>query len=372
MVIACSSAEAHSYTATVRLIRADRPWKCIGPTHEYWSLDNCNVSDLDTLTIDDRGDGGSKDDKFERDISLLTKGLEQEPDNERYMFYLAESYRNSKQYRSAIEWYRKRIERAGWQEETWYARYMIGACHEGLEELPEATIAYLDAYADRPTRAEPLHDLARMWRINGNPRLGYFFAKRASEIPYPQGDVLFINHKVYNFLVSWELSVCAFYMNTPKELREGRTLSQRLLLQRDVNGSVRKAIHNNYFFYAEQLGAICEGVRLQSMPFTPPDLQRSPGSFYRAMNPSIIRFNDGYLVNVRTVNYRREKHSCLAPEGDPVFRTRNFLLRSGCPTQAARSPSGDKGHYRGRDIPSRPRPRGRTSLPLGRQALVYS
>ena len=117
--------------SNLRLIRADRPWKCIGPTHEYRFLDNCNVSDLDTLAIDDLGDGGSKDDKFERDISLLTKGLEQEPDNERYMFYLAESYRNSKQYRSAIEWYRKRIERAGWQEETWYARYMIGPATKG-------------------------------------------------------------------------------------------------------------------------------------------------------------------------------------------------------------------------------------------------
>ena len=312
--------------SNVRLIRADCPWKCIGPTHEYWSLDNGNVSNLDTLTIEDRGDGGSKDTKFERDVSLLTKGLEQEPENPRYMFYLAESYRNSRQYPSAIDWYQKRIGRGGWEEETWYAHYMIGACYEALGQLSEAMVAYLDAYAVRPSRAEPLHDLARMWRISGKPRLGYFFAKRAREIPYPQGDVLFINHKVYSFLVSWELSICAFYMNSPKELEEGRAVSQRLLLQRGVNDAVRTAIHDNYFFYAEQLGALCEGVKLRSLPFTPPDLHRGPGSFYRAMNPSIIRFKDGYLVNVRTVNFRRDRHSCVAPEGDPVFRTRNFLL----------------------------------------------
>ena len=121
--------------------------------------------------------------EFDRDISLLTKVLEQEPDNQRYMFYLAEFYRNSKQYRSAIEWYQKRIDRGGWQEETWYARYMIGACHEALGELSQATVVYLDAYTDRPTRAEPLHDLARLWTVKGNPRLGYFLAKRASEVP---------------------------------------------------------------------------------------------------------------------------------------------------------------------------------------------
>jgi tetratricopeptide (TPR) repeat protein len=142
-----------------------------------------SASDLSTLTSDDRGDGGSKDDKFDGDISILTKVLEQEPDNGRYMFYLAESYRHGKRYRSAIEWYRKGIDRGGWQEETWYARYMIGACHEALGELPEATVAYLDAHTDRPTRAEPLHDLARLWRVKGNPRLGYFLTKRASEVP---------------------------------------------------------------------------------------------------------------------------------------------------------------------------------------------
>jgi hypothetical protein len=52
------------------------------------------------------------------------------------MFYLAEFYRNSKQYRSAIEWYQKRIDRGGWQEETWYARYMIGAATKRWGNFP--------------------------------------------------------------------------------------------------------------------------------------------------------------------------------------------------------------------------------------------
>ena len=151
--------------------------------HEYRSLDYRKASDQVTVTIGDRGGGGSKDDKFGRDISLLTKELEREPDNERYMFHLAEFYRHGKRYGSAIEWYRKGIDRGGWQEETWYARYMIGACHEALGELREATAAYLDAHIDRPARAEPLHDLARLWRLKGNPRLGYFLTKRASKVP---------------------------------------------------------------------------------------------------------------------------------------------------------------------------------------------
>ena len=224
----------------VRLIRADRPWKCIGPTHEYWLLDNGNVSDLNTLTIEDRGDGGSKDTKFERDISLLTKALELEPDNARYIFYLAESYRNSQQYRFAIDWYQKRIARGGWEEEAWYARYMIGVCHEALKELAEATVAYLDAYTDRPTRAEPLYNLARMCRLQGKPRLGYFFAKHASKIPYPKGDVLFINHKVYSFLLSREVSICALLHEqaerTPRSSNLLPTTTSQWDVDRDFEG----------------------------------------------------------------------------------------------------------------------------------------
>ena len=43
----------------------------------------------DSIWIDDIGDGGSKGDKFERDIRLLKQGLEEEPNNGRYYFYLA-------------------------------------------------------------------------------------------------------------------------------------------------------------------------------------------------------------------------------------------------------------------------------------------
>ena len=45
---------------------------------------------LKDLSIDDRGDGGCKEDKFERDERLLRQGLEEEPNNGRFLFYLAQ------------------------------------------------------------------------------------------------------------------------------------------------------------------------------------------------------------------------------------------------------------------------------------------
>lgn len=115
----------------IRLIKASLPWQCLGVTHEYWACHAKRSSEkLHTLWIDDRGDGGSKEDKFERDIKLLQKGLEKEPYNARYTFYLAQSYMCINQHEEAISWYQKRIALGGWEEEVWYAKYKIGSIYE--------------------------------------------------------------------------------------------------------------------------------------------------------------------------------------------------------------------------------------------------
>jgi glycosyltransferase involved in cell wall biosynthesis len=60
-----------------RLISLDIDAKCIGPTHEYYDFPAGSTSGkLDSLWIDDIGDGGCKADKFERDIRLLKGGIE--------------------------------------------------------------------------------------------------------------------------------------------------------------------------------------------------------------------------------------------------------------------------------------------------------
>ena len=85
-----------------RIIRNEQSNKYVGVTHEYIDHPNhykkCNIG-KNQLFIRDHGDGGSKNDKFERDIRLLTQGIIDEPHNSiRYHFYLANSYHDSNQY----------------------------------------------------------------------------------------------------------------------------------------------------------------------------------------------------------------------------------------------------------------------------------
>ena len=96
----------------VRIVKNNMGIKYWGVTHEVISTpDGTNYSQIERniLFIDDIGDGGAKADKFERDIRLLTQGLVEKPNNDRYTFYLANSYRDSGNREKAIEMYKKRI-----------------------------------------------------------------------------------------------------------------------------------------------------------------------------------------------------------------------------------------------------------------------
>lgn len=106
-----------------RIIKNNGLYKYYGVTHEYISGPPCMKSATlsnDILFLNDIGDGGSKHKKFERDIKLLIEGIKEEPNNTRYYFYLANSYRDSNMHDESIEWYKKIINtKEGWVQEKY-------------------------------------------------------------------------------------------------------------------------------------------------------------------------------------------------------------------------------------------------------------
>lgn len=211
----------------VRLLRSDLPWRCVGVTHEYFTtgLEHEAQETLRTLRIQDIGDGGSKLDKFERDIRLLREGLTQEPHNTRYVFYLAQSYRDIGDYREALGLYRQRAQMGDFEEEAWYAAYQTGVCLEALGEHQEAIVAYLSAYDRRPTRAEPLHACAVLARKLGRWGLAVLCSRGAMMLPRPN-DILFVSEDVYAWRALDEFVTASYWAGQP---HEGRIALMRLL-----------------------------------------------------------------------------------------------------------------------------------------------
>jgi glycosyltransferase involved in cell wall biosynthesis len=210
--------------SNIRLVKSSLSWVCKGKTHEYYHADDCQgKTALKSLFITDLDDGGSKEDKSERDIQLLKEDIN-ESGTERSIFYLANTYRDIKDYQKAIKYYQIRLELGGYRQEIWYSMYRIGTCSEMMDNYPEAVFWYLEAYNYLPSRAEPIHSLTRMYRIQGKYQLAYDFAHLGMTIPQPK-DNLFVEYAVYNGLFDYELGIVCYYL---KKMEEGKAACLRV------------------------------------------------------------------------------------------------------------------------------------------------
>ena len=63
---------------------------------------------------------------------MLLDGIKEEPHNVRYYFYLANSYHDTGRSEEAINFYKKRIELGGWNQEVWYSYFRIGKCFKNM------------------------------------------------------------------------------------------------------------------------------------------------------------------------------------------------------------------------------------------------
>ena len=157
------------YYQNMRIVKNNGLYKYLGVTHEYLDVPNDNTTisiEKEQLFILDIGDGGSKNNKFERDIMLLLDGIKEEPDNARYYFYLANSYHDTGRFGEAIELYNRRIQFGGWKEEVWYSYYRIGLCYKNLNKMEIAIFSWINGYEFYPERLEGLYEIIRHYRIS--------------------------------------------------------------------------------------------------------------------------------------------------------------------------------------------------------------
>lgn len=220
-----------------RLKGNDR-FRYFGATHEY--CESINGLDMPMflagIEFFDYKDGGSKSDKFTRDIKLLTdeinclnsiddsldmdkqqlieEGILQRKNHliQRCTFYLAQSWRDLDEYEKALETYEERVKLGGWEEEVYYSLLQIALLKSQLKcSLEDVIQAFLRAYEYRPQRAESLYFLARYLRFNNKIKLAYIYASAAVNIPQTK-DRLFVNYTIYDWRAKDELATSSYFM----------------------------------------------------------------------------------------------------------------------------------------------------------------
>lgn len=231
------------------LVRAGVPWRWEGVIHEYLTCDDRGTwDDLAGPAIVVSRDGARARDPhtYLRDIEVLERAVANAPENARYRFYLAQSHRDAGHPAEALRHYRARAAMGGWEEERWFALYQCAAMLAAAQAPAETvTAAYLAAYQARPTRAEPLCDLARWHRLRQEYALGHLYAQRAAAMPMPD-DALFVDASVYKWRALDELAVSAYYVG---DLAQGRAALAKLLADGAFPASERARIEANRPYY---------------------------------------------------------------------------------------------------------------------------
>jgi glycosyltransferase involved in cell wall biosynthesis len=300
-----------------RFLKRDCLASYAGVTHEYLSVPGAEPPLVDSLLINDLNDGGSKGDKSERDIRLLLGGLTKDPSNGRYMFYLAQTYREVGRHPEAIHWYSRRIEIGGWEEEVWASYYGLCRCYSSLGDEAQLVKAVLDAYNFRPSRAEPLSLLSNYYRLKGKSDASILLAEIVRSIP-PSKDLLFVERGVYERKNEVDIAISGFYSKESARREAGYAACARLTI--DLNPSIRNEARGNFIHYAKSAKEVF-GAEVKEIDWRPTD-----GCGYAPMNPSILIQGDRRLVLVRTVNYKVADGQYPTVDGSNIIRTRNYVL----------------------------------------------
>ncbi|MGB3917855.1 MAG: glycosyltransferase [Thiothrix litoralis] len=258
-------------------LEGDRRFRYWGVTHEYCDSIEPFLATRERhngILMLDFADGGAKSDKYERDAHLLQEQIaqlqaletaspaEREAAHQsgilrhapnlisRSTFYLAKTWRDNENARQAISAYQQRAQMGGWEEEVWYSLFEIARLKERLGDPEEEVIrAYLDAYENRPLRAESLHHLARYLRQKERFAQAYLYALAASDIPMTD-DLLFVARNVYEWQAKDELAIAAYWIG---RYQQCANLCDQMLSNPNLPEAARTRIQANLDYAVDKL-----------------------------------------------------------------------------------------------------------------------
>jgi len=191
------------------ILSGRRNYKYVGAVHEYVQTESDERSEhLDTLTVTHHGDCDVSSGKPQRYLDMLMASYKKNPNDSRTAFYLAQTLRDLGRIDEALEYYEKRVEIGGWEEETFYALYQMAVLVDQHNDWGTGFQAYVRAWEFRPTRLEPVYHIVHRLRRRKEFRTAIVFAHATLGQPYPSSDVLFVHRWMYTFGLPLEYAYC--------------------------------------------------------------------------------------------------------------------------------------------------------------------
>lgn len=230
------------------LISTKHDWHFEGVIHEYLECDvpyTSVIIDGFSVIVNTDGARSKNPNKFRDDAIVLRNALIKEPNNTRYMFYLAQSLRDSGDSEAALYEYRNRSQHKGWDEEDWYSLYQMGNMAQRCEHESSNIIEYyLNAYNDRPERVESIFWLGNYLHRLGKYKSASIFLKLACNMP-ESTDALFVEHDVYKWM---RFDMLALTYSRLHKNQKAKDIWQELLDKNVLPASEIKRVKSNILF----------------------------------------------------------------------------------------------------------------------------
>lgn len=253
------------------LVKSSLPWYWKGVFHEYLTMEPAKKIESEKFLSNIRyvvGGGGARSldpKKSHHSAMILEQALREEPENSRYAFYLAESYRESGQLSKAIMAYQKFLSMPGWDQEVYWALIQMGLVQKQMNWPWESvSMSFFKAYAYRAFRAEAVYFLAELYNEQQKHALAYALVKGYMATPKKhQAETGFCLPWVDAYGLLFQLSISAFYVG---EYKESLDLNDALLSQ-EIPANIRKQVEINRQFPIKRLvGGVHEGGYTLGIP----------------------------------------------------------------------------------------------------------
>lgn len=250
-----------------QLIKGDQDWKYVGVLHEYLSgPEGVSLEEdfLEGVEMHASVSGHNRDikgkDKYYNDALIFEKAILTTPKEElhidlerRYVFYMAQSYRDAGMHERSIEAYQRRVDLGGWAEEVYISKYWIARQKQTMQKPDEDVIdSYLKAWEYRPNRLESLYHLIKFLGSKKRYALAFAFSAIGMKTG-PCSDILFVEDDIWKWRMPDEYSVLAYYNGNAEEAHKTTTIIINSPLFEKITKGEQERILKNLNFYEKAI-----------------------------------------------------------------------------------------------------------------------
>lgn len=317
-------------------------WRYEGVLHEYITCEQARSEQMlaGVYTVPFHDGARARDaNTYRRDALILEKALLDEPNNTRYAFYLAQSYRDAGDHELALRHYKRRAEMGGWREEVWYSLYQAAQMRERMEHAwPEVLESYLAAWQYQPDRAGPLFRIAMHYQGKAEYQLSHLFFSRAMQLKCPEPNRLFVEQTIYDYQLPLEYAVACYYVGQHEAAIEtnNQLLRSGLLPPQAIDQVIRNRRFSLDAVFPKAENAACPARLRVLVPF------RDPGPEFDDCVDSLLRQNCDAFTVVFLDYGSSADHSARLPLDDKRFSLKAIDARDAqdCINQYVRAEAG--------------------------------